>query len=136
MGNQKLLKAILFDLDGTLVDSKIDFKRMKRESIRFLEAAGVTKGLVTEDMLNYEIEKRSRDYLRNKGVSEAAIQRTLQKVAEIMNKIELAAVGNAKLIEGVEETLEKLLHKYGRDASVCVLPEGPQTIPYISAVHS
>jgi nickel-dependent lactate racemase len=32
----------------------------------------------------------------------------------------------------VEETVEELLHKYGRDASICVLPEGPQTIPYIS----
>ena len=36
----------------------------------------------------------------------------------------------------VEDTIEKLLHKYGKDASICVLPEGPQTIPYISAVHS
>ena len=32
----------------------------------------------------------------------------------------------------IEDTLEELLHKYGKDASVCVLPEGPQTIPYIS----
>lgn len=32
----------------------------------------------------------------------------------------------------VEETVEELLNKYGRDASICVLPEGPQTIPYIS----
>jgi len=32
----------------------------------------------------------------------------------------------------VEETIEELLHKYGRDASICVLPEGPQTIPYVS----
>jgi nickel-dependent lactate racemase len=32
----------------------------------------------------------------------------------------------------VEDTIEELLHKYGRDASVCVLTEGPQTIPYIS----
>jgi nickel-dependent lactate racemase len=32
----------------------------------------------------------------------------------------------------VEETVEELLHKYGRDASICILPEGPQTIPYIS----
>jgi len=36
----------------------------------------------------------------------------------------------------VEDTIEKLLHKYGKDVSICVLPEGPQTIPYISAVHS
>ena len=32
----------------------------------------------------------------------------------------------------VEDTIEELLHKYGSDASVCVLPEGPQTIPCIS----
>jgi len=32
----------------------------------------------------------------------------------------------------VEETVEELLHKYGRDASICILPVGPQTIPYIS----
>jgi nickel-dependent lactate racemase len=35
----------------------------------------------------------------------------------------------------VEDTIEELLHKYGRDASICVLPEGPQTIPYLSAMH-
>jgi nickel-dependent lactate racemase len=32
----------------------------------------------------------------------------------------------------VEDTIEELLHKYGRDASICVLPEGPQTIPCTS----
>jgi nickel-dependent lactate racemase len=29
-------------------------------------------------------------------------------------------------------TVERLLGVYGRDASICVLPEGPQTIPYIA----
>jgi nickel-dependent lactate racemase len=32
----------------------------------------------------------------------------------------------------IEQTVEELLNKYGRNASVCVLPEGPQTIPYIA----
>jgi nickel-dependent lactate racemase len=32
----------------------------------------------------------------------------------------------------VEEAIEELLQKYGQDASICVLPEGPQTIPYVS----
>lgn len=32
----------------------------------------------------------------------------------------------------VEETVEELIYKYGQNASICVLPEGPQTIPYIS----
>ncbi len=37
-----------------------------------------------------------------------------------------------KPCSNVEETVEELLHKYGRDASICILPEGPQTIPYVS----
>ncbi len=31
----------------------------------------------------------------------------------------------------IEHTLERLLVEYGPQASLCVLPEGPQTIPYI-----
>jgi nickel-dependent lactate racemase len=32
----------------------------------------------------------------------------------------------------VEETIAALLDRYGRGASICVMPEGPQTIPFIS----
>jgi nickel-dependent lactate racemase len=32
----------------------------------------------------------------------------------------------------VETTIEDLLGTYGRGASICVMPEGPQTIPYVA----
>jgi nickel-dependent lactate racemase len=32
----------------------------------------------------------------------------------------------------IEDTIAELLVRYGRDASICVLPEGPQTIPYLA----
>jgi nickel-dependent lactate racemase len=32
----------------------------------------------------------------------------------------------------IEDTIAALLEKYGRGASICVMPEGPQTIPYVS----
>ena len=35
----------------------------------------------------------------------------------------------------VEETLAALLERYGPDATVCVLPEGPTTIPYLPDPH-
>jgi nickel-dependent lactate racemase len=34
----------------------------------------------------------------------------------------------------IEATVAELLRKYGRRATICVLPEGPQTIPYICAI--
>jgi hypothetical protein len=33
----------------------------------------------------------------------------------------------------IEDTVTNLLSKYGSQASICVLPEGPQTIPYIQS---
>ena len=32
----------------------------------------------------------------------------------------------------IEETVAGLLEKHGRGASICVMPEGPQTIPYVA----
>jgi nickel-dependent lactate racemase len=34
----------------------------------------------------------------------------------------------------IEDTVAELVGKYGRGASICVMPEGPQTIPYIASV--
>jgi hypothetical protein len=31
----------------------------------------------------------------------------------------------------IEATVAELLQKHGRWATICVLPEGPQTIPYV-----
>lgn len=102
------MKGVIFDLDGTLVDSKIDFRKMKRRNIKLLEASGVEQGLLTEEMLNYDIEKRAIKDLRTKGFSEEEIQRIFQKTAEIMNETELEAIKDVKLVNGVVETLEKL----------------------------
>lgn len=33
----------------------------------------------------------------------------------------------------VEDTITELVAKYGRSAQICVMPEGPQTIPYIAS---
>jgi len=32
----------------------------------------------------------------------------------------------------IEDTLAQLLDQHGPGATVCVLPEGPQTVPYVT----
>jgi len=103
-----IYKAVIFDLDGTLIHSEIDFPKMKRRIIRLLEASGVESGLLTEEMLNYEIEKLATENLTERGLSAAEIKRILRQVADIMNEIELEAINGTRISNDVVQTLEEL----------------------------
>ncbi len=67
---------------------------------------------------------------------EAHVQARVQCRAEVYVKsryLSDAEIRGALLrpCHRIEETLAELLARYGPDACICVLPEGPQTIPYI-----
>jgi nickel-dependent lactate racemase len=67
---------------------------------------------------------------------QAQIQAQIQLKADVYvhsdnlsdEQIEMALL---KPCHSIEATVAELLKKYGPEASICVLPEGPQTIPYI-----
>ncbi len=66
---------------------------------------------------------------------EAQSQAIVQRKAEVYLYSSLApeTVRNTMLtpIDDIEATLATLLDRYGPDARVAVLPEGPQTVPYV-----
>jgi len=99
------VRAVIFDLDDTLIHSKIDYKRMKSTIIRFLVEVGVEPGLLSENMLNSELIKVAVEDLRKKETSENTIRKVISKVNEIMNKFELESINDAKLMEGALEVL-------------------------------
>jgi len=67
---------------------------------------------------------------------QAQIQAQIQLKADVYvysENLAPAQITQALLLpcSKIEHTLDRLLVEYGPQASVCVLPEGPQTIPYI-----
>jgi len=69
---------------------------------------------------------------------EAQIQALVQLKADVYVKSSFLTdrqIRDALLLpcHSIENTLKELQSKYGPRATICVLPEGPQTIPYVDA---
>ena len=69
---------------------------------------------------------------------EAQVQAQIQLKADVYVKTSYLSdeqIKEALLLpcHSIEETLAQLLDKYGSDAAICVLPEGPQTVPYVAS---
>lgn len=85
--------------------------------------------------------KEVLEKIRNAGEKkrdqwQAQIQAKIQLKADVFvrsNNLTDEQIIKAQLLpsSSVEATIEHLLKKYGPKASICVLPEGPLTIPYI-----
>jgi nickel-dependent lactate racemase len=68
---------------------------------------------------------------------EAQVQAQIQLKADVYVKTSYLSdeqLREALLLpcHNIEETLARLLKRYGPDATICVLPEGPQTVPYVA----
>jgi nickel-dependent lactate racemase len=68
---------------------------------------------------------------------EAQVQAQIQLKADVYVKTSYLSdeqIREALLLpcHSIEETLAQLLKRYGPDATICVLPEGPQTVPYVA----
>jgi nickel-dependent lactate racemase len=61
-----------------------------------------------------QIQLKADVYVRTDGLSRSQVE-----------------AAHFKYSRSLEETLAGLLGRIGRDAEICVLPEGPQTIPYV-----
>lgn len=67
---------------------------------------------------------------------QAQIQAQIQLKASVYlysDHLSEAQIRDALLLPSfsIEKTLHELIEKYGLEARICVLPEGPQTIPYV-----
>jgi nickel-dependent lactate racemase len=67
---------------------------------------------------------------------EAQVQAQIQLKADVhvrSDHLTPEQIKSALLVpsQRIEDTVAELVRKYGRDARICVLPEGPQTIPYL-----
>jgi len=102
------LKGIIFDLDGTLIHTTINFTVMKERMISFLEENGIPEGCLTPKQTTVVIIATCEDILREEGRAQGEIEEVHRKLEEIMNRGELEAIKDISEVDGVLDALQEL----------------------------
>jgi len=124
-----MIKAVVFDLDGTLASFNVDYKAVRAEVRNFLIKRGLPASVLSTNESIFEMLKKTEIFMKNNGKSEKAIKETREKALAIAEKHEMEAAKGTSLLSGVAETL-KALKKTGLKMGICTI-NGEKSTNYI-----
>lgn len=96
------IRAVIFDFDGTLAETNIDFAQMRRRTEEHIRAWGLWEedlatGRWVLEMIDHVAARLAPDPARQ--------QRYLAEAAQILEQVEMLTCPQARLFPGVAETL-------------------------------
>jgi len=101
-------KGIIFDLDATLVNSEVDFVKMKKNMIKVVEEHGAPKGVLTPQMTTVVVLEHAEKYWAEQRKPESERQWLRDEMTHLMDQGELEAIDTLTAIDGAEEAIHKL----------------------------
>ncbi len=110
-------KAVVFDLDGTLVESQINYEKMGEQIKELLGRKGM-KEHIEDRRKAYQVIRGGAETLLEFGLPEENLESTLAELDQVMNNIELEALPTMALKPNAVETI-KSLHEGGYRLGIC-----------------
>ena len=101
-------KAVVFDLDDTLIESTVDYAKFKVLTIEKLVQNGERRDDYSPQETIVTIVKRYEDRLRARGESEDVIRLRLAELDRIMDEVEMERVNESAAYPGARRLLELL----------------------------
>ena len=102
------VKAVVFDLDGTLFEFNLDYKTVRAEVAQFLIGEGVPASILSIKESIFEMLKKAEIYMRNNGKKEKEFFAVQKHALSISLEHELKAARETSPLPGVLETLKTL----------------------------
>ena len=121
LGPGRRLRAVVFDLDDTLVVSTVDFAKFKGLVLRRIGEFGDDVGAYDPSDTIVEILDRFEGRMAERGVPEAEVRRMLADLDTIMDTVEMEKVDRTAALPGAKEVLQMLRD---RGVKVGVLTRG------------
>lgn len=114
-------KAIIFDLDGTLIRSSVNFAKFRTRLMEYIEEKGGDISRYDRTGTTISIISEFEDEMRSKGREEKDIHRYLDEIDSIINEIELEKIEETRPIPGAHSILQRLRD---RDIRIGILTRG------------
>jgi HAD superfamily hydrolase (TIGR01509 family) len=124
-----MIKAVVFDLDGTLVNFIIDYKTLRADVRSFLITQGIPSSILSLNESIFEMLNKAEIFMKNNGKTVQAIEEVYAGVFKITEKYELEAAKAIGLTPGVTDVL-KALKETGLKIGLCTV-SSEKTTNYI-----
>ena len=109
LSQNHLIKAMVFDFDGTLAVLNINFGLMRERILQWMKSFGIDEDRIKERYLLEIIDEVDR--LLKTEIAPSEAERFYQGAHQILREIEFEAAAGGRLIPGSKETLSFLREK-------------------------
>ena len=115
-----MIKAVIFDLDGTLVPFRLDVKACRIEVIKYLIEKGFPFSLFSIEVTAFDMLVKVKEYLTTKKLENPKFPEIESGVYSIVEEFEMDAARTSEVFPGVTETL-KALKKLKIKIALCTI---------------
>ena len=98
-------RAVIFDLDDTLIISTVDFRKFRSCLIEYMNRKGAKTDRFEEGETTVSMIAEFEKEMRTKGIDERKIQHYMDEIETLLDNIELERIEETTQIPGADEIL-------------------------------